>query len=359
MFDHRHYVPILKWRQGEYQALFRLNDAVKKSITPLIEIPPIEWDFENGCLAKTLDEHLHPVADRIVKKWGASLAFVDACLIDHPCILKDGSHALDRVFSELRALGSTAIPVTALSRNKAYQEAVKRIISKDLRGVCLRLSFDDLAEAPAEATAVLLRFLGVTAKNANFVIDLGAPNYDPISDFAELMWGLIAGFPILEEARTITIASTAFPESMGDIKKFVKVVSRDDWLLYKAMVVTAPEGARLPTFGDYAIAYPVLPREDMRLLKPSATVRYTIDDAWHITKGKNVRDNGFDQYKTICSAITKTPHFMGEKYSEGDKYIGQCGEGKVGTGNLTTWRWVGTNHHLTKVTQDIATLFAP
>jgi p-aminobenzoyl-glutamate transporter AbgT len=35
MFDHQHYVSILKWRQGEYQALFRLKDSVKNWITPL------------------------------------------------------------------------------------------------------------------------------------------------------------------------------------------------------------------------------------------------------------------------------------------------------------------------------------
>ena len=40
------YIPILKWRQGEYLALDRLEDRVKDKVLPLIEIPPIEWDFE-------------------------------------------------------------------------------------------------------------------------------------------------------------------------------------------------------------------------------------------------------------------------------------------------------------------------
>ncbi len=34
MFTHRHYVPILKWKQGEYQALSRLSNVVKDNLTP-------------------------------------------------------------------------------------------------------------------------------------------------------------------------------------------------------------------------------------------------------------------------------------------------------------------------------------
>ena len=37
---HTDYVPILKWRQGEYQALLRLPDAVKDRTVPLIEVTP-------------------------------------------------------------------------------------------------------------------------------------------------------------------------------------------------------------------------------------------------------------------------------------------------------------------------------
>lgn len=33
---HTDYVPILKWRQGEYQALWRLADATKDRTIPLI-----------------------------------------------------------------------------------------------------------------------------------------------------------------------------------------------------------------------------------------------------------------------------------------------------------------------------------
>jgi hypothetical protein len=52
------YMPVLKWRQGEYQALWRLNDAQKARIVPLIEVTPPDFDFEQWQPKKTIGEHL-------------------------------------------------------------------------------------------------------------------------------------------------------------------------------------------------------------------------------------------------------------------------------------------------------------
>jgi hypothetical protein len=42
------YVPAIRWRQGEYQALLNLSEAAKSRIVPLITVPPLEYDFEDG-----------------------------------------------------------------------------------------------------------------------------------------------------------------------------------------------------------------------------------------------------------------------------------------------------------------------
>lgn len=52
------YVPILKWRQGEYQALFTLKAEVKDKVVPLLVIPPREYDFEEEKMKKTVHEHI-------------------------------------------------------------------------------------------------------------------------------------------------------------------------------------------------------------------------------------------------------------------------------------------------------------
>ncbi len=94
----------------------------------------------------------------------------------------------------------------------------------------------------------------------------------------------------------------------------------------------------------------------MRKVKASASVRYTVDDAWYVIKGPNVRDNGNQQYQRHCATLVSSGLFMGEKFSAADAHIAKCAQGVVNPGWLTTWRWVGTNHHLQKVVTDLANL---
>ena len=48
------YVPCLRWRQAEYQALLALSDKAKDSLVPLITISDLEFDFEDGTQRKPL-----------------------------------------------------------------------------------------------------------------------------------------------------------------------------------------------------------------------------------------------------------------------------------------------------------------
>ena len=64
------YVPAIRWRQGEYQALLRLAPAAKDRIVPFITIPEIEFDFEEWRPKKSVHEHVHPFASRYKGKWG-------------------------------------------------------------------------------------------------------------------------------------------------------------------------------------------------------------------------------------------------------------------------------------------------
>ncbi len=55
----------------------------------------------------------------------------------------------------------------------------------------------------------------------------------------------------------------------------------------------------------------------MRLIKPLAKLRYTIDDKWYIAVGKNGRSNGFGQYQDMCRKLTRQPFFSGREILRG------------------------------------------
>jgi hypothetical protein len=101
MFDQNHYVPVLKWRQGEYQALVKLDPAIKDWITPLFEIPKETWDFEKQAPTKDLDDHLAPFGKRLKAKWGIRRCFVDSCYLSNDSTIASGTHHLDHIFKAI------------------------------------------------------------------------------------------------------------------------------------------------------------------------------------------------------------------------------------------------------------------
>jgi hypothetical protein len=94
----------------------------------------------------------------------------------------------------------------------------------------------------------------------------------------------------------------------------------------------------------------------MRMIKPFAKLRYTIDDAWHVGRGTPVRTHGFSQYREMCAELSRQSYFGIGAASRADAYIADCARGDAPTGNLSTWVWVATNRHLTRVVDDLARL---
>lgn len=354
------YVPVLKWRQGEYQALMRLHARSKVRVVPLIEVTPPEWDFEHHKFKKTIDAQLTPFASRLEKKWGSRPAFVDTSLLAPTARMIGGIHPLTFLLDEVRARGGVVTPVTGLGRDLAHYNSLAAGMALDGRGVAIRVSLDDIAD-PGFAAALtgLADSLGSALAHVDLIVDLAAKNFEPLADLIDLVTTLLQAEPVFSTTRSLVLIGTSFPASMGEVKLASQILPRQEWKLYKGVVAALPPTFRPLSFGDYAIASADIPGGDMRLLKPSATIRYTIDNGWLITKGNNVRDNGFDQYRGHCGTVIGSGHMAPSGYSAGSDYIRDCHAKTKSTGNLTTWRWVGTNQHITRVVDDLASFHGP
>ena len=357
-FGHQHYVPCLRWKQGEYKAVSVLSEGVREMITPLIEVAEKGYDFETGEYKKSIDDHLAPIAKRVRTNWQRRLCFVDLSLIPSIDRMRGGLHPVRYVFEQLAAQGCLAVPVTAPARDAQYQLAVMQTVAKDTRGLCIRVSIEDAAEPGLKNSISTLLGKTVSVKDCDLILDLGAPNFLPLDGFATLIGTIIRQLPELNAWRSFTLIGTSFPANMGEIQSAQETLPRNEWLLYKLLVpILAKTKTRVPAYGDYAINHPQVIQKDMRLLRPSGTIRYAVDDAWVIFKGPNVRDNGYGQYVGHCKKVIASPFYPGSSFSEGDKYIFNCANGSAGTGNLSTWRWVGTNRHLEKVARDVANFY--
>ncbi len=361
-FDQTHYVPILKGRAGEYGALQEMSAKVKAALTPMIEVPPIPWDFTADRPAKTIDEHLKKVTGMIARSWGQQRPlFLDLLWIAPRERLANGEHPLAHVFRMARGAGLQAVPVTGLERGNDYQLACRDVVALDQRGLCVRLQredFEDTAELTDQVSS-LLQILDVTPPETDLMLDLRALGTGKGSALLAVIPALVRSVPQFRSWRSFTLAVTAFPEDlMGLPPSSVTPIPRMGWGAWRSLIGQS-RLPRAPTFADYAISHPQPSEVDPRIMRPSASIRYTANDAWLILKGRNLRDYGYAEFYDVCRDLVAHQEYSGPSFSWGDRYIQECSARHVGTGNLTTWRKVGTSHHLAFVVRQIANLTWP
>lgn len=350
--DFKTYVPILKWRMGEYQALYRLSNEAKESITPLLLIPPIEYDFEEEKMKKTADEHILPFPKKFDEKWGKGKALIDIHESLELASVTGGKFALEHVFDELRERECAAIPVAGMSRVEAYTNQVQRIVNTDKRGVCLRASFTELMRHDFNTRLTeVCKKLGVGLSDIDIVLDLGEPeNFEPLDVFAKLVLGKMRSINGLDDFRSLVVAGMSL--KLSEVKKPGGEVPRLEWALYKE-IITRLADTRIPSYGDYTVETPKFLEMDMRLINPAGKIVYTCDNTWLIPKGGSFRKDN-SQMTGHCAEIMKSGHYSGSKFSFGDKRITDTGNGLESCGNQTTWKQVAVNHHIEKVVDQLA-----
>ncbi|MBY0404725.1 MAG: beta family protein [Cyanobacteria bacterium] len=352
------YVPALRWRQGEYQALFLLSETVKERIVPFISIPDLEFDFETHEAKKSVHDHVSPFAKRFKLKWGRRPAWINV----HPNIIEkpmaDGRDILSYVFDALRAFDASAIPAIALNASAQIITPVRTILATDNLGVAVTIRLEDLMKADTRILIDgLADALGVNLNEIDLVIDLGAPNFKPYTTFASALIAVLRRLGNIHVFRNLVMIGTAIPDTFRDVAKGEDQLPRHEWLFYQTFIRQLPDDVRQPSFGDYTIVHPEFTPMDMRMIKSSGKLVYTTTEAWEVRKGVAFRDNR-DQMYDHCASIASSVSFKGAQFSFGDAYIAKCAIRDEKPSNQTRWKAVAINHHITLVLEDLAKLVA-
>jgi hypothetical protein len=358
-FSARHYVPFLKGKKGEYDALAEIDAGTKDGLTPLVEIAPADRDLETGEPLKTVTQKLDGEARRITDAWGTNHElFLDLAALDPDDRLDSGAHPVTGLFAGARSEGLLAIPVTGLDRDGDFNDAVRDVAATDRRGAAIRLHPDDIASPASLASALdqLARHLVLAPRELDLLVDFGEVTSGGITAAEGAAKTLLPQLPRLEEWRTLTFCSGAFPQSVAGVAVDTEGrIQRLDWILWKNLEAATPSLPRKPSFGDYAINHPDFPDFDPRFMTMTAAIRYTTDDDWLIVRGHKIR-KGDLQFQTLAGRLTARNEWQGGGHCWGDRYVDDAATRGGGPGGTTTWRAVGTNHHLTVVVAQIASL---
>lgn len=350
------YVPALRWRQGEYQALYRLSAEAKLRTVPFIMIPEVEFDFEIWAPKKSVHEHVHPFIARFKSKWNQRPAWISVHknIVETP--MDNGQDVFSYVFDGLRSFEANAIPAIPLDASPSVLNSVTAIANRDSLGAAVIVKLEDLMKArPAETIKALSAKLGVSSEDIDLIVDIGAPNFQPYETFSSALIVALNKLGDTAEFRNVVVVGTAIPSSFKDVAKGAERFPRHDWLFYKVLRDQLPQACQVPVFGDYTIVHPDFVPLDMRKIKSAGKVVYTTPNFWWVRKGGAFRDNR-EQMHDHCEALVKEDFFCGADYSDGDEYIAKCAVRAVGPSNQTRWKDITINHHITRVLEDLAML---
>lgn len=359
MFGYNHYVPVLKGKDGEFRALARLTPNTRHNLTPFIEIPRRDLDLKNNQPKDSIDVYLEKKTKKIHKAWGTTRQiFVDVFDLELDLRTPNGTHFVEFLFSWLRNYDVQAIPVIGLDRSEDtdYVDAVRDAVHTDMRGVCIRLLDEDLGMPIGTYRDVddLIGTLALSKNNVHLLMDFRSVAENDLDDVANMAIDFLANLPDTKDWKTITLSSSGFPEYLGGIlPNSIASLPRTEWNLRNELVSKKRNISRFPAFGDYGICHPDL-LDYNPIYTPSAAIRYTIEREWLIIKARSLKKYKYEQFRTLSNTLRRRPEYYGATYSWGDNYINECADCTVGKGNLTTWRQVGTNHHITLVGSQIA-----
>lgn len=360
MFGYKHYVPMLKGKQGEFRALSHLPADIRSKLTPFFDITHPDDKWKNR-----IDEYLEKKVNFIQNSVGCNQdLFVDFYSVG-PLQTSSGLHFVEFFFNELRKHNIWAIPVTGLERYEDYDNSVKEVIEKDKRGVCIRLLQFDIEECIETYKKIneLLSLFEISPQGSHIILDFRIIRADLLQQYIDDTISFLHNFSMLSEWNSLTLAGSGFPESMAGIdKNSVTKIPRVELELWEKVITAGRRGRlyRLPAFGDYGICYPA-PKVFKPSYTPSTKIRYTLSNCWLVVKGSGLKkkidgrmSRDYSQFHNLAEKMSKHHEYYGQNYSFGDSYIFKCARDSIGPGNLTKWVEVDTNHHLTLVAQQIA-----
>ncbi|MEW6652915.1 MAG: beta family protein [Bacteroidota bacterium] len=344
MVTQNQYAPILKCKEGEFKALNKLSATQKNHVVPIIDIVdhPV----------KSFEDQIKATLNYLTKWDSDRLMYLDGYMVQEGELIFSGQHYMQYVFDELNKTAFNIIPVISNTTNTDYNEVIKNILLKDHKGVCVRIFRSEMRDINYELDTIL-NFLEITPASVDLLLDLESVDDLTINEILDWSVKTISEIKHILKYRSLIISGGNFPINLIKLKADqVHVIQRKQWLAWQK-ICSSSDIERIPAYSDYAISHPQISEFGVGIPNASASIRYTNESDYIIYRGKGTRQHSFDQFFQIAESLINSDEYYGKLHCPGDEFIYQCGTEKEKPGSLTTWRWVGTIHHLTVVVNQL------
>jgi T4 beta protein len=348
-FDAKHYVPVLKLKQGEKKALPLLSKTMRARVTPLFEV--VERNKDKKDITAHLDTAFAGLGDAV----GSHRYFLDCREIE-----SDGPEAAEEAFRRATDLGVSFTPVTGITRLVDVQAALKSRTS----GLAIRITRDEFERGIIRnALPTFVATHGLSFEVVDLIVDLGSVDDMIAPGVQTLAAAFLADIPSPTRWHTLTLSASAIPRG-GPEARSHDLIDRTDWLSWRDGVRADTSLERIPTFSDSAIQHPRgVEGFDPRVMPLPASIRYTTQEHWLRIKGVDTKDeSGTKQFRELATSLVYghlSEHFSKATHCAGCKGVKCAADGEEGYGQATVWRRLGTVHHTTLTIEQIDALSAP
>ncbi|WP_086832487.1 hypothetical protein [Streptomyces sp. NRRL B-24572] len=331
------YVPALPARWSALAAYDKLTPDVRAVVAPLWTVPP----------------RVDPRAalDRIARVQRGRPAWVDTRHVER----EPGFPCHGAVRPPLR-------PVTGIERaigEQAARAEAARAVGTGL-GIRVRQNSHDRVrpsggERTAEALCRLLERIAFARCPLDLLIDLGAVDEDQGADHTALR--VLNVLAPLHPWRTVVLLAGAFPRTCPETYgPPLAETCRADRLLPELLRHTGGGPGPRPVHGDYG-AHDAASADRVSDTGEDpfrGALRYTAEQAFLI--GEVPAESGHHlRVRALAREIVASPCFRGAEYSEGDRWLRACADGRglPGTGHPDVWICAGHSQHLTHVAREL------
>lgn len=320
------YVPVLKCKQGEKDALYTLSDGIKNHICPLLEVTPdiIEKDSFSG-----------------VEDFWKERPFIFDISPEYQKDINDKEY-----FKLLRKCNREyTIPAIKLFDN---EEKISKLVGDASNGVAVRLYLEEILDDDFEILfEEFSKMLDIS--KTDLIISIQYVESNKVNETAFLIKSALNLITNINKFRSVIFSSNSFPRAL-EVEKFkLSLIPRVESIVYdKIKPYFNKKGVNL-LYSDYSINHWSF-FEFIPGMQPSFNIRYSTEDAYIVYKGETIKKGGLKIEKVSggCNLLSSSPYFKGKDYSWGDNEINEKATGETTKpGSLTTWRAIGTNHHIT------------
>lgn len=353
------YVPILKAKPNELKALDKTTDIRVGKIVPLLEVPNPNTTakyYTNEEFPKL--SYVDKISNQIAKVMEGKKVYIDGNEFFDSTYTETGEHVYLSLHEKLTLAGVNTVPVVGIDR-WVISDYRKSIMDVDSNGEYLiRIDKDMIEDSYDEEYFTgqfeeVLSDLKALPKNCGVLVDLGDvcnSSIDEIINDVNNVLNLLSSFGFSYHI----LAGCSIPSSINEAvskKDSSAIVIRKEMVVWKAIYESNVIENLI--FGDYCVRGPNSATSGI-FPDVNGKIRYTIDDAYFISRGHSQREvDKWGQMRDVSKRVIESGYFVGREYSWADDYIYQCYKGTLPTGGAGTWIGVDTNHHLAYVVDEV------